>query len=85
MFKKITVGKSKSACRAIAAFTEDLERRDHAGVPKEHRATFGRGVTAPGFKAEVGEIRFHDDLVLVGLGSEEAVGTAQARRAAPDS
>ena len=80
MFKKITVGKSKSACRAIVAFTEDLERRDHAGVPKEHRATFGRGVTAPGFKAEVGEIRFHDDLVLVGLGSEEAVGTAQARR-----
>ena len=46
MFKKITVGKSKSACRAIAAFTEDLERRDHAGV-EEHRATFGRGVTAP--------------------------------------
>ena len=81
MFKKISIGKSASARRTMAVFTEDLERRDHAGVPKEIRKALVEAMAVPGFKADVGEIRFHGDVLFFGLGSEEKVDTTAARKA----
>lgn len=81
MFKKISVGKVRSARRTMAVFTEDLERRDHSGVPAGIRDQFVRAISAPGFKAEVGETRFHEDVLLFGLGSETDVEAAAARKA----
>ncbi len=81
MFKQINVGKARSARKMMPVFIEDLERRDHSGIPDELRDGFVRAISAPGFKAEVGEIRFHEDVMLIGLGSEERVDETAARKA----
>ena len=81
MFKQITVGSARSARPLVGVYTEDLERRDHVAIPEAHRDAFVRGISTPGFKAEVGETAFGDDLVLVGLGSVESVDANATRRA----
>ena len=81
MFKQITVGSARSARPLVGVYTEDLKRRDHAAIPTEHRDAFVRGISTPGFKADIGEVVFGDDLVLVGLGSVENVSADATRRA----
>jgi leucyl aminopeptidase len=81
MFKQITVGSARSARPLIGVYTEDLDRRSHGAIPADQRAAFVRGISTPGFKAEVGELAFGDDLVLVGLGSVEKVDANSTRRA----
>ena len=81
MFKKISIGKTASARQTMAVYTEDLERRDHAGVPKEIRKALMEATAVPGFKAAVGEIRFHGDMLFFGLGSEETVDAVAVRKA----
>ncbi len=81
MFKQITVGSARSARPLVGVYTEDLKRRDHAAIPNEHRDAFVRGISTPGFKADIGEVVFGDDLVLVGLGSVENVDADATRRA----
>ena len=81
MFKKISIGKTRAARRVVFVFTEDLDRKDHTGVPVELRAAFIRGISNPGFHAETGETAFVDDLLLLGLGSQESVDADAARAA----
>ena len=81
MFKKISIGKTRAARRVVFVFTEDLDRKDHTGVPVELRTAFIRGISNPGFHAETGETAFVDDLLLLGLGSEDSVDADAARTA----
>ena len=80
MFKKISVAKARSGRKSVGVFTEDLERRNHRGIPQEIRNDFVRGISNPGFKAEVGETAFEGDLLLLGLGSRDDLDTAAARK-----
>ncbi|MEE2972507.1 MAG: M17 family peptidase N-terminal domain-containing protein, partial [Planctomycetota bacterium] len=81
MFKKISVAKARSGRKSVGVFAEDLERRNHRGIPQEIRNDFVRGISNPGFKAEVGETAFEGDLLLLGLGSRDHLDTAAARKA----
>ena len=81
MFKKITIGKTRAARKVACVFTEDLDRKDHTGIPVGIRPDFVRGISNPGFQAETGETAFVDDLLLLGLGSEDSVDADTARKA----
>jgi leucyl aminopeptidase len=81
MFKKITIGKTRAARKVACVFTEDLDRKDHTGIPVGIRPDFIRGISNPGFQAETGETAFVDDLLLLGLGSEDSIDADTARKA----
>ncbi|MCH2161476.1 MAG: leucyl aminopeptidase family protein [Phycisphaerales bacterium] len=81
MFRTITVGKSRNAIPVIGAYSEDIGRRKNPGVPARLFDAFKEGLARPGFKAEVGDVAFVENrLILIGLGTSDDFSTAQARR-----
>ena len=81
MYRTITVGKNQKAIPVLGAYTEDIGKRKNPGVPARLFETFKEGLSRPGFKADLGEVAFVGDrLIVVGLGSSDSFKTAQARR-----
>ena len=81
MFKKITVATVNSALPMIGAFREDLESGPASDVPKRSRKALQVAVEMPGFKADVGEVVFADDHVVLGMGDRSTLDPGTARRA----
>ena len=80
MFKKITVAAVKTARPLIGAFREDLESSPASDVPKTSRKALEAAVATPGFKADVGEVVFADDHVVVGMGDRSALDPGTTRK-----
>ena len=81
MFKKITIATVKSARPLIAAFREDLVAKPASDVPKASRKALKAAAATPGFMADVGEVVFADDHVVVGMGDRSDLDPGIARKA----
>ena len=81
MYRKITTGKAKTAERIIITFEDDLDRKRHNAIATRDRDAFRRCLEAPGFRGEVGDVAVADDLIVLGLGARESIGTDAVRRA----
>ena len=81
MFKKITVATVKTALPLIGAFREDLDAKPASDVPKTSRKALETAAATPGFKADVGEVVFADDHLVVGMGDRSALDPGTARKA----
>ncbi|MCP4495824.1 MAG: leucyl aminopeptidase family protein [Phycisphaeraceae bacterium] len=81
MFKKITVATVKTARPLIGVFREDLDAKPASDVPKTSRKALETAAATPGFKADVGEVVFADDHLVVGMGDRSALDPGTARKA----
>ena len=81
MYRTITVAKSQNAIPVLGAYSEDIGKRKNPGVPARLFDAFKEALARPGFKADLGEVEFvGDKLIVVGLGSSDSFKTDQARR-----
>lgn len=81
MFRSIRIAKSPKAIPAIAAFSEDLSRKKHDGVPARYLERFTKGLAQSGFKAERGEtIMIEKKLIIFGCGNQKSFDTNNARK-----
>ena len=81
MYRTITVAKSQNAIPVLGAYSEDIGKRKNPGVPARLFDAFKEALARPGFKADLGDVEFvGDKLIVVGLGSSDSFKTDQARR-----